>query len=675
MDQSLPDEAGIDQQADRIVRAVPLPAPRKSRKKALRAMGFKAPLPAWMQGATKLGLFTAYIGAMSALSWVFLMGRDLPDTEQLWDRTRPVSVQFVDRHGRDLMTRGAQEANSVSIESLPPDLVNAVLAIEDRRFYNHVGIDPYSFTRAIVRNLQNRGYSEGASTLTQQLAKNVFLTKDKTLARKTKEAILALWLERDFTKDELLEMYLERVYFGAGTWGVDAAARSYFGKPVTELNLTESALLAGLLKAPSRYNPRANSEASGERTKQVLNSMKAVGYIDRWTHYEALNTSINFRAFESNDIGEYFVEWIWPQIEEHIGTPSSDLVITTSLDARAQQLAEETLETYLNSDQATDKQVSQGAIVTLDGAGEILAMVGGKSFEESPFNRAVQAKRQPGSAFKPFVYLTAFETGLYPWDMRLDAPIDITLPKGSPTPNWTPRNFSKTYRGEMKLETALAQSINTIAAGLGQEVGMERITRRAASLGLEALAPHPSLTLGSEEVTPLALTQSYQPFAAYGYQAQAFGLKTISTADGTVLYNRSFSDDNERPVRQIDQNTLGLINRGMKQVVDSGTGRAARLTGRDVAGKTGTTNGYRDAWFVGYVPDIVTTVWLGNDDNSPMKNMTGGSAPAHIWKKYMEQMLEGTPPARLSVANEPILQTKDERLDILLSDIESALPF
>jgi len=581
-----------------------------------------------------------------------------------------MAILFIDRHGRDLMTRGAKEASPVFIDTLPPDLVHAVLAIEDRRFYYHVGIDPYSVTRAIVKNFQNRGYSEGASTLTQQLAKNVFLTTDKTMARKIKEAILALWLERDFTKDELLEMYLERVYFGAGTWGVDAAARSYFGKPVIELNLTESALLAGLLKAPSRYNPRANPARAGERTGRVLNAMKAAGYLDRWTHYAALQTQLEFRPYETREIGEYFTAWIWPQIEAQIGTPTSDLVITTTLDARAQALADAALSDYLSTRDAGDKSVSQGAIVTLDGAGGVLAMTGGRSFEDSPFNRAVQARRQPGSAFKPFVYLTAFETGIQPWDMRYDAPYEVQTPGGL----WQPRNFTQKHLGPMKLETALAKSINTIAAELGQDMGMERVSRRAADLGLTGLAPHPSLALGAQEVTPLDLTQSYQPFASYGYQAPAFGLKTISTAEGRVLYDRQRSGDAATPVKKIDQNTLGLINRAMKQVVDKGTGRAARLPGRDVAGKTGTTNDYRDAWFIGYVPDLVTTVWLGNDDNSPMNKITGGGAPARIWKDYMSQLLENAPAAKLSIAQEPILQSKDERLDILLSDIETALP-
>lgn len=631
--------------------------------------------PDWLKWTVKLGALSAYMVGMAMLSWVFLMGRDLPDTERLWDRSRPVSVQFLDRHGRDLMTRGAQEASPVSVKTLPPEMVQAVLAIEDRRFYAHVGVDPYSITRALIRNLQNRGYSEGASTLTQQLAKNVFLTKDKTIARKTKEAILALWLERDFTKDELLEMYLERVYFGAGTWGVDAAARSYFGKPVTELNLSESALLAGLLKAPSRYNPRANPENAGKRTARVLGAMKQAGYIDRWEHLNALSVPVNFRRYETDEIGEYFVEWIWPEIEAHIGVPKTDLIITTTLDAKAQKLADLALADYLDSNSAVVRDVSQGAIVTLDGAGEVLAMTGGRSFEDSPFNRAVQARRQPGSAFKPFVYLTAFETGISPWDYRYDAPIEITLPPSAPEPVWTPRNFSDTYKGAMKLETALASSVNTVAAGLGIEVGMERISRRAASLGLEGMEPHPSLTLGAQEVTPLALTQSYQPFAAYGYQTQAFGLKTISSASGEVLYDRSLEGMDSAAVKQIDQNSLGLINRALKQVVDQGTGRMARLEGRDVAGKTGTTNGYRDAWFVGYVPDMVTTVWLGNDDNSPMNKMTGGMGPAYIWKDYMSALLDGMPTARLSVANEPIMQSKDERLNILLSDIENALPY
>ena len=622
----------------------------------------------------KTGVFTGYLAGMAAASWVFVMGKDLPDAQQLWERSRPVSVQFVDRHGRDLMTRGAHEASPVSIQTLPRSMVQSVLAIEDRRLYAHVGVDPYAIVRALVRNLQNKGYSEGASTITQQLAKNVFLTKDKTLARKTKEAILSLWLERDFTKDELLEMYLEKVYFGAGTWGVDAAARSYFGKPVTELELTESALLAGLLKAPSRYNPRANPENSGKRTARVLKAMRDAGYIDRLTHYDALMTPVEFRPFETDEIGEYFVEWVWPQIEAEIGTPQTDLVVTTTLDARAQILADKALNDYLNTPTAANKNVSQGAIVTLDGAGEIRAMVGGKSFEDSPFNRAVQAKRQPGSAFKPFVYLTAFENGIAPWDYRTDMAIEIELPPSAPEPVWTPRNFKPEYKGPMKLETALATSVNTVAAQLGQEVGMDRVTRRAADLGLTGLAPHPSLSLGAQEVSLLELTQSYQPFASNGYKTNVFGLKTISTATGTVLYDRMVFGDAATPEKKIDQRSLGLINRAMKQVVDHGTGRAARISGRDVAGKTGTTNSYRDAWFVGYVPDIVTTVWVGNDDNSPMKKVTGGSGPAHIWKDYMSGMLKDMPPSRLSVAREPIMQSKDQRLDILLADIESALP-
>lgn len=651
---------------DLIIPAVPAGGNPNGRGPKRRFVG----LPKWCSHIIKLGLISSYFIAMAILTWVFMVGRHLPNTDRLWDRTRPISVQFIDRHGRDLITRGAKEASPVSIQTLPPDLVHAVLAIEDRRFYHHIGIDPYSMARALVKNVQNRGYSEGASTITQQLAKNVFLTTDKTLARKIKEAILALWLERDFTKDELLEMYLERVYFGAGTWGVDAAARHYFDKAVTELSLTESALLAGLLKAPSRYNPRANTLTSGQRTARVLNAMKAAGYLNRWEHYNALIAPLDLRTHETQETGEYFAEWIWPQIEAQIGTPTTDLVVTTTLDARAQILADNALLAYLDSAPAAKKNVTQGAIVTLDGAGGVLAMTGGHSFEASPFNRAVQARRQPGSAFKPFVYLTAFEAGIQPWDMREDAPIKVKIPGGE----WSPRNFSQRYLGPMRLETALAKSINTIAAQLGQDIGMTRVSQRAAELGLRDLAPHPSLALGAQEVTPLALTQSYQAFASYGYQAPAFGLQTISTAQGQVLYDRQLSGDAVTPVKKIDQNSLGLINRAMKKVVDEGTGRAARLTGRDVAGKTGTTNDYRDAWFIGYVPDMVTTVWLGNDDNSPMKKVTGGAAPAHIWKDYMQAVLGDTPSAKLSVATEPILQTKDERLDILLSDIETTLP-
>jgi len=595
---------------------------------------------------------------MLALTGAALASKDMPSAETLWAPNRPVSVQIVDRYGRDVLVRGASYAPKVKLKDLPAHVPAAVLAVEDKRFETHVGIDPYGLTRAMAVNLKEGRYVQGGSTLTQQLTKNVFLTPEKTLRRKAQEMMISIWLEQVFTKDEILEMYLSRVYFGSGAWGIEAASKAYLGKSASELTFSESAMMAGLLKAPSRYNPVAQPERAAKRTATVLSVMAKQNLISKESHYNALRNPINIQRPQSDNSAQYFVDWIWTELEEAIGTPSQDVVVQTTLDFEAQLTANKAVSEHLDP----ERNASQAALISLDGTGGVMAMIGGVSYTDSQFNRAAQAERQPGSAFKPFVYLAAFKSGLTPWDRREDKAIEIG--------DWAPENFSEEFKGDMTLEDAFGKSINTIAVALGEEVGREAVISTASDFGFDGLTPLRSLSLGAQATTPLKLTANYLPFSNYGKAATPYGILSVSTADGTPLYDRIAP---EMP-RVIGSQDLAHMNRLMTRTVNQGTGRRAAIKGRQVAGKTGTTNEFRDAWFVGYAPDIVTSVWVGDDDFLPMDDVTGGSLPAMIWKDYMTATLKDVPKATLSVSREPVWRKQEKVLDSLLSDIEDALP-
>ena len=609
----------------------------------------------------RAGLFGAasfYGLGMIALTGAALASKDLPSAETLWAPNRPVSVQIVDRYGRDILVRGASSAPKVKLSELPAHVPAAVLATEDRRFKTHVGVDPYGLTRAMVVNLKQGRYVQGGSTLTQQLTKNVFLTPEKTLRRKAQEMMISIWLEQAFTKDEILEMYLSRVYFGSGAWGIEAASKTYLGKSASELSFSESAMMAGLLKAPSRYNPVAHPERAAKRTAVVLDVMAKQDLISRESHYNALKNPINIRRPQSDNSAQYFVDWIWEELEDAIGTPSQDIVVQTTLDFDAQLIANQAVNAHLRP----DRNASQAALVSMDGTGGVMAMIGGTSYTDSQFNRAVQAERQPGSAFKPFVYLAAFKAGLTPWDIREDRAIEIG--------DWAPENFTEDFKGYMTLEDAFGKSINTVAVALGEEISREAVISTARQFGFDELTPLRSISLGAQATTPLKLTASYLPFSNYGKAAKPYGILSISTANGTPLYDHRPS---EMP-RIIEAQNLSYMNRLMSRTVTQGTGRRAAIEGRHVAGKTGTTNDFRDAWFVGYAPDIVTGVWVGDDDFKPMDRVTGGSIPAMIWRDYMDAALADMPEARLPVATEPVWKKQEKLLDALLSDIEDTLP-
>ncbi|WP_371396643.1 transglycosylase domain-containing protein [Fretibacter rubidus] len=609
------------------------------------------------------GVLSGYLGGMAALSIVAMASQDMPSGETFYTPNRPVSVQIVDRYGRDLAVRGAAEMRPAKLDRLPDHLSKAVMAVEDRRFYSHTGVDPIGLMRAAYMNLKAGRVVQGGSTLSQQLIKNVFLTPEQTLNRKLQEMMLAIWLEYKFTKTEVLETYLSRVYFGGGAWGLEAASETYFDKEASELTLSESALLAGVLKAPSRYNPAQNPSDAAARTGVVIRAMADAGYIDRQMQLRALSDPIAISRPSTDGSENYFVDWMWEEMIAAIGTPTRDIIVHTTLDKAAQMAASDAVTRHLDP----RKNAAEVAVVSLDGTGGVQIMVGGARYSQSQFNRAAQAERQPGSAFKPFVYLTAFNAGLTPWDVRVDAPIVIG--------DWEPQNFTKKYKGDVTLDYAFRQSLNTVAVSLSEEVGRERVVDTAERLRAGSFKPLRSLALGAQVTTPLALTHSYLPFANAGDTADVHGILSISTADGTPLYERPKS----APRKVINATALGHINHVMVNTVTSGTGQGAQIKGRDIGGKTGTTNDFRDAWFVGYVPDRVTGVWVGADDFSPMVGVTGGTIPAQIWHDTMSVALADIKPRYIPVSQKPItqfnpIQRRETSLDLLLADIENVLP-
>ena len=612
--------------------------------------------------ASLFGAVSAYGLGMLGLTGAAFAAKDMPSAETLWAPNRPVSVQIVDRYGRDVLVRGASSAPKVKLAELPAHVPAAVLATEDKRFHMHIGVDPYGLTRAMAVNFKEGRYVQGGSTLTQQLTKNVFLTPEKTLRRKAQEMMISIWLEQAFTKDEILEMYLSRVYFGSGAWGLEAASKTYLGKSASELSFTESAMMAGLLKAPSRFNPVAHPDRAAKRTAIVLDVMAKQNLMSRESHYNALMTPIHIARPQSDNSAQYFVDWIWEELESAIGTPRQDVVVQTTLDFEAQLTANKAVNAHLKA----ERNASQAALISMDGTGGVMAMIGGVSYTESQFNRAAQAERQPGSAFKPFVYLAAFKAGLTPWDMREDKAIEIG--------DWAPENFTEEFKGDMTLEDAFGKSINTVAVALGEEVGREAVIATAEDFGLGGLTPLRSLSLGAQATTPLKLTASYLPFSNYGLKAEPYGILSVSTADGTPLYDRALRGMIPDKTRVIDPQNLSHMNRLMTRTVTHGTGRRAAISGRQVAGKTGTTNDFRDAWFVGYAPDHVTAVWVGDDDNAPMANVTGGTIPAKIFKDTMQAQLSNAPAARLPVSSEPDWARKNTQLQNLLDQLEGRLP-
>lgn len=536
---------------------------------------------------------------------------------------RAVTVEADD--GRVFATRGSFRGQRLTQADLPPHLAQAIVAIEDRRFYSHFGVDLKGMARAAWRNLRGGGVREGGSTITQQYVRLVTLNQEKTLWRKTQEALLALRAEATMSKDEILLGYLDAAYFGAGAYGADAAARRYFGKPAKALTLPEAAMLAGLVRAPSQLAPTHNLGGAKERADVVLQAMVETGAITQKEADAARRQSVTLKTPPEAPPGtNYFLDMIAPDLRRLAGN-DGDITVRSTLNLDLQSLAEAAVARRLDKDGARRK-VGQAAMVVLSKDGAILAMVGGRDYEDSQFNRAVQAKRQPGSLFKMLTYLTAYEKGLSPETVMVDRPVRIG--------DWEPDNDDGKFRGPVPLRTAFALSINTVAAQVGQEVGIPAIIATARRLGIQSDLPEvPSLVLGSGAVTLLEMTRAFGSVLAGRAPLDTYAVNAIRGGDPKPLFVHA--DPSGEASLPVEPRTMMLDS--LQAVVESGTGRAARVPGQIIGGKTGTSQDFRDAWFVGMTPDLVVGVWIGNDDNSPMNRMFGGEMPAGIFHDFVQR--------------------------------------
>jgi penicillin-binding protein 1A len=547
-----------------------------------------------------------------------------------WKTTDDFAVTFLDRFGQEIGRRGIVLNDSVPLEEIPDSLVKATLATEDRRFFMHFGIDFVGTFRAMVENARAGGVVQGGSTLTQQLAKNLFLSNERSLSRKIKEAYLALWLEANLSKQEILKLYLDRAYMGGGVFGVTAAAQFYFNKNVRELTLAESAMLAGLYKAPTKYAPHINLPAARARANEVLTNMVQADLLTEGQVIGARRNPALAVDRSQEQLPEYFLDWALDEVKKlarRKPAMARDRIVTvrTTLDPALQRQADQAVESVLREN-AKLRDANSAALVAMVPDGAVVAMVGGRSYGESQFNRAVNALRQPGSSFKPFVYMTAFMNGFSSSSIVPDRPFCLG--------NWCPRNYTRSYRGAVTLKLALTKSINTIPIRLAQNFGREKIIETAYAMGLtHELENSVSLPIGSSEVTVIDMASSYSVFANGGYKAKGYAILEVTNSDGEVLYQREV--DEPEPQRIFPEEKVHEMNDILVNVVEAGTGRRARIDGVVAAGKTGTTNAYRDAWFVGYTGNFTGAVWFGNDDFTSTRRVTGGSLPAMAWQRFM----------------------------------------
>ncbi len=554
-----------------------------------------------------------------------------PDPLSLRHKERAPVIRILAADGSILAERGAAH-DYMPLDLLPRHITDAVVATEDRRFYDHNGLDPYGLMRAMFANVRAGRYAQGGSTLTQQLAKNLFLNSERTISRKVEELALALWLEMRLSKADIMELYLNRVYFGAGAYGIEAAAQRYFDKSARTLTLGEAAVIAGLLKAPSKYSPLSNPGAARSRARVVLKKMLAIGVINTAAEAAANQTSVKFVGHKpTKDLSgiEYAVDFILERMPPLLGIGHAEVIVETTINTKLQRRAQATVEKVLNRE-GEAAQASQASVVVLDTEGGIAALVGGRSYADSQYNRAVKSRRQPGSSFKPFVYLAALESGMTPDSTVYDLPVSIG--------GWSPRNDNGQYRGAITLRQGLAQSINTVAVRLQYDIGVKRVVSVAQRLGLKSeLRPGPSLSLGTSEVSLLEMTGAYTAFANSGRRVEPHIIKRVRMSSGRVLYMLppTAAQVTIAPAH------VGAMNDMLNSALVNGTGRRAALTLHPAAGKTGTTQDFRDAWFIGYTAHLAGGVWVGNDQGRLMNNVRGGTLPALIWREIMTAAHEG----------------------------------
>ena len=634
----------------------------ESYSEKLKRLRFRGPLRAVLDltsEATTLGL----VGGVVMLALALPAFRE---TEEDWLKTQDLAVTFLDRYGQEVGRRGLHLDDSYKLEDFPDYMIKAALATEDRRFYDHWGIDPIGTARALMVNAQGGGVVQGGSSITQQLAKNLFLTNERSLERKIKEAFLAVWLEFHLSKDQILKLYLDRAYMGGGAHGVVAASDYYFGKPAKDLTLAESAMLAGLFKAPTKYAPHVNLPAARARANEVLRNMVEAGFLTEGQIQIARRNPATPVNRNRETTPDFYLDWAFEQVKalataKKLGQDRV-LIVKTPLDTNLQRHAEQTLEDMLRQ-HGRQYKAGQGAMVVMDVDGAVRSIVGGRDYGQSQFNRATDALRQPGSSFKPFVYAAAMTTNpkLRPNSVVVDQPICLG--------NWCPQNYGRSFSGSMPLVSALARSINSIPVRMSLEIGKGNakagravIIDTAKRMGLvHPLSDSSSLPIGAAEVTVMDMTASYAVFASGGRRADPYAAWEVRNSSGEIIYRH---DRAVQPKQVLETRVVNDMNFMLNKVVEEGTGKRAILEGIKAAGKTGTTNAYRDAWFVGYTGNLVAAVWYGNDDHSTMNDMTGGTLPAMTWKEVMavaHQNLEIRPmpglepesPGRVASSNRP----------------------
>ena len=550
----------------------------------------------------------------------------LPSLPELPPIIRAPQITYEDRAGDVLGIRGGAAAAPVNIDRLPAYVPAAFVSIEDKRFYEHGAVDPLGIARALMTDLAQGRTAQGASTITQQLTRNLFLTNDQTVERKTQEILLSMRMEQRYTKKQILGLYLSRVYFGSGAYGIEAASRRFFDKPAERLTLREAAALAAVMKSPTGYNPIERPEASEMRTRLVLDAMVETGAITPAERARALAKPLKVHRTDPNAAAQYFVDWVDQQARKTIGTPKQDMVVLTTLDGAMEGDADRAAQEVVTS--GREGAELESALVALDGQGAVRAMIGGDAYVPNGFNRAVAARRQAGSSWKPFVYLTAMEAGLTPDTPVVDQPITLA--------GWSPRNHTDAFLGPITIQTALAESVNTVAAQVADQVGRDRVAATARRLGISTpINTDPAMALGTSQVTPLEMAAAYGAFANGGQRVTPYAIQRISTSNGVVVWRKG----PERPAQVIANPPLGEMDQMLREVVAHGTGTHAQIRGWDIAGKTGTTSDDKDGWFCGFTGGFDACVWMGRDDAQAVAGLGGGGPPARLWRAFMVSAL------------------------------------
>ncbi len=582
-----------------------------------------------------------------------------PENVDLWKVNRPASLLILDRDGNEIGVRGSYYGDPIQLDDLPPYVIDAFVATEDRRFFRHHGLDPRGLARATLTNLKAGSLREGASTITQQLARNLFLSSERSLNRKLLEAHLAVWLENRLSKEEILTLYLNRIYLGSGAYGIEAASQLYFSKPASALSLSEAALLAALPKAPSSLSPTSNLAGAQARAREVIDNLVETGLMDEKSAEIAKSTPPALNPHLVNDNYGYFTDYALIRAKDILGAFDQDLVIQTTMDSALQATASTIIKNAID-EKNIELGATQAALVAYNNEGELLAMVGGTAYEESQFNRAAQAHRQPGSSFKPFVYLAAIEYGLTPRALMIDQEVDVD--------GWQPKNYSGNYLGPIRLADAMAKSINTVSVQITEMVGRDKVIETARRAGIHSpMKAHPSIALGSMEVTLDEITAAYLPFARYGKAAHPIVITQIDTRQGETLYT---AEQQQSDAQIMTKKNAKTMNHLLYQVIHEGTGRRADLGRRPAVGKTGTTNDWKDAWFIGYTAQITAGVWVGNDENTSMDHVTGGSLPAVIWRDFMKSAHASLPIKSIPGATPAVTYQTDQRLASFYNNLD-----